>query len=310
MSDIYFHEHLMIIPIDGISREKILKPIKRDRPEWSLSEEIWRQEYTEVLRGLAERVPLVFDGNELPISQDRKLWAGFRYVSPQKIGRADCHINAHEDLGFALAHHRYGRFGSENFPLAHQLANQSGVVVEGNYHFGTEPQNMGAHYGEEFNGLRETLNLLYRGFTELTAQSLAEVQKLIIIRGGISKLPGIVQYWDHRTFTGEPSSHSMKFPLRNLSRAGIEQADQHLGEFAAWLQQEEIKEKIISTATSLSYALRNYDVATKLGARVDIFQGLPAQAHSIGNSWLEEAAEKFRQLQPPENERMKIVLQN
>lgn len=180
--------------------------------------------------------------------------------------------------------------------------------MEGNYHFGTEPQNMGAHYGREFNGLHEVLNLLYRGFTELTAQSLTEVQELLTPEA--KRLPGVVKYWDHRHYTGEPYSHKMEFSLRDLSRTGMEKADQHIGEFVAWLQQDVVKEQILSTATSLSYALKNYDVARELGSRVDIFQELPEKARSIGNSWLEEAAEKFMHIHPPQNERMKIVLAN
>jgi hypothetical protein len=307
MQQAHFVNNVSVVPVEGLSRKELFDGIEAD---WNSRESIRAGQEATIAR-LPQLIPDFVDETAQPGDmQCPNIFHTTHYDIPLTNGRVSARVEILEDLGRYLLGSGLivdSRDEDQREQIADLFNEKSGVVVRANYRWGGNEgkgvqlgrfQNKGDWGGSSGNdyamAFRRALNVLCRGID-------LSKEMVYVERDEKSKLSVPLSYYDGTT--------EIDALVRDISLEAVREADQPVGEFMAWMQENSAQVNTVGELVRL--ATHSYLAAQGHEQRADagrVVTTLPTTVKRMGDQYLELAQVATAELQPPENNRMDYLI--
>lgn len=307
----YYVKDVSVVPVEGLSRAELFNGIETPNwDHWQKGPIEIRAGQEETIRRLQRWIPDFVDETAKPgENQCPNIFAATYYDVILRNGRVNASVEIFDDLGKSLLvpgliidyHDK-----DQREVIADLFNGKSGVVLRADYHWGgnegkgvqlgrfQNSPSFSFSYNDYAMAFRRVLNALCQG-VDLTKEVA------YVGRDEMSRLSVPLSYCDGTT--------EIDALVRDVSLEAISSADQPVGEFMAWMQENAVQVNTVGELVRL--AAHSYLVAQDHRQRAKagrVVATLPATVRKMGDRYLKLAQEAAAELQPPNNNRMNYLV--
>lgn len=298
----HYVNYVSVVPVEGLTRGELFDGITAD---WNCRESIKAGQEAIIAR-LPRWIPAFVDETAQPgDGQVPNIFAATYYDVPLGNGRVSSRVEIYGDLGKHL-------LGSglivdyhdkdQREEIADLFDGKSGVIVKAKYHWGGN-ERKGVQLGRFQNQLSGFSNndysMAFRRALNSLCQGIDLTEEVVRAERGHFSTP--LSYCDGTT--------EIDALVRDVSLEAVRAADQPVGEFMAWMQENAAQVTTVGELVRLaahSYlAAQGHERRVKAGR---VVATLPATVSGMGDRYLELAKEAAAELQPPQNNRMDYLV--
>lgn len=296
-----------VVPVEGLNRKELFDGIELPNYDHWQGPIERRAGQEETIRRLQRWIPAFVDETAQPGDmQCPNIFAATYYDIPLGNGRVSARVEILEDLGkYLLSSGLIVDYHDKDQreEIADLFNGKSGVVVRADYHWGGN-EGKGVQLGRFQNSpmLRFSNNdysMAFRRALNALCQGIDLTEEVVRAERGHFSTP--LSYCDGTT--------EIDALVRDVSLKAVRAADQPVGEFMAWMQENAAQVNTVGELVRL--AAHSYLAAQgheKRASSGRVIATLPATVKGMGDQYLELAQIAASELQPPENNRMDYLV--
>ncbi len=306
MQQAHYVNRVSVVPVEGLTTRELFEGITCN---WNSKESI-RAGQEKTIQRLQRWIPAFVDETALPGDmQCPNIFAATYYDVSLGNGRVSVRMEIMDDLGKSL-------LGSslivdyddkdQRKEIADLFNGKSGVVVNADYHWGGN-EGKGVQLGRFQNPpmwgfSNDDYSMAFRRALNALCQGVDLTKEVVYVgRDERDRLSVPLSYCDGTT--------EIDALVRDVSLKAVRAADQPVGEFMAWMQenaaQVDTTGELVRLAAHSYLAAQGHERRAKAGR---VVATLPAIVSKMGDRYLELAQEAAAVLQPPHNNRMDYLI--